>query len=191
MLGMPRGLTYLPDFITDKQQEYIVADLERRNWSNELKRRVQHYGYKYDYTKRTINESMRVDGLLDWMQVYGKKFIDKGFFHKIPDQAIVNEYMPGQGIYKHIDCEPCFGESIASLSLLSPCVMEFSRVGRKVDLLLEPKSLLILRGEARNLWYHGIPARMTDDGVIRERRISVTFRTVKLEGVNETETAQF
>lgn len=187
MLGMPRGLLYLPNFITDKQQEYIVNDLDHHEWSNELKRRVQHYGYKYDYTQKTIKESMKVEGLLDWMLVYGKKFRDSGYFHKFPDQAIVNEYMPGQGIYKHIDCEPCFGEAIASLSLLSPCIMEFSRVGRKFDLLLEPKSLLILRGEARNLWYHGIPARLTDGETVRERRISVTFRTVKLEGVYATE----
>ena len=176
------GLAYFPNFITDMQQEHIVASIDNHRWSNELKRRVQHYGYKYDYKKRAINESMKVCDLLPWMKVYGQKFVDCNLFPKMPDQAIVNEYERGQGINRHIDCEPCFQNAIASLSLLSSCIMQFTRNDKLVELYLEPKSLLVINGEARYHWYHGIPARWADAGISRSRRISVTFRNVILEG---------
>ena len=43
--------------------------------------------------------------------------------------AAVNEYLPGQGIAQHVDCVPCFGGTVASLSLLSPCTMRLEPAG--------------------------------------------------------------
>ena len=102
------------------------------------------------------------------------------------DQMIINEYKPGQGIAHHIDCEPCFGDVIASFSLNSTCVMSFIHVDnhQTIDLLLEPNSLLIMRDEARYDWKHGILARKSDTykdkTYLRNRRISMTFRKVIL-----------
>jgi len=176
------GLRYIPNFITDLQHDFIVKEIDEQPWSNELKRRVQHYGYKYDYTRKMINESMKVESLRNWMKLYGRSFVNKEIFQSAPDQVIVNEYQPGQGIAKHIDCQPCFGETIASLSLLSSCVIEFMSRDKKskLELVLEPKSLLILEKQARHNWFHGIPARLMDGEVTRGRRVSVTFRTVIL-----------
>jgi alkylated DNA repair dioxygenase AlkB len=100
------------------------------------------------------------------------------------DHMLVNEYLPGQGIALHRDYEP-FGRTIASLSLLSPVVMDFRHIvsGRKEHLLLEPRSLLVLSDAARYEWEHGIAPRKTDIWhdirIERRRRISVTFRTRK------------
>lgn len=179
------GLIYIPDFITDFQQSHIVADLDSRRWSSELSRRVQHYGYKYDYKFRSIDESMKVADLLPWMKLYGTKLVQSGLFKEVPDQAIVNEYKVGQGISRHIDCQPCFKNAIASLSLLSGCIMEFSKDGQVVERYLEPRSLLVIHAEARYDWYHGIPARKFDNGMARQRRISVTYRNVILEKEGE------
>lgn len=76
----------------------------------------------------------------------------------------MNACMPGQVISAHEDCRPCFGDVIASLSLLSFCVMRFeNRKGRqKVDLAPETESILVLSGEARHLWIHAIPARKSE-----------------------------
>lgn len=174
------GLVYIPNFISDAQQEYLIKDIDEKLWSNELRRRVQHYGFKYDYTKRSINESMKVGELLPWMNLYGQKFIENKYFDQLPDQVIINEYTPGQGIAKHIDCEPCFKKNIASLSLLSSCIMEFTKGTEVREICLEPKSLLVITGEARYDWRHGIPSRTSDHGVPRSRRVSVTFRNVIL-----------
>lgn len=100
------------------------------------------------------------------------------------DQMLVNEYMPGQGIAMHCDYKP-FDRTVASLSLLSACVMDFRHVptGRRERLLLEPRSLLVLCDEARYEWQHGIASRKRDIwhgiSVLRGRRLSVTFRTRK------------
>lgn len=99
---------------------------------------------------------------------------------------IVNEYQPGQGIGAHVDCEPCFGGVVLSISLLSPVVMDFRHRQTKehVEVLLNPCSMLVMSGEARYDWTHGIAARQADvvNGVklTRSRRVSITLRTVIL-----------
>jgi len=60
--------------------------------------------------------------------------------------------------------------------------MEFTHTEtrEKMPLLLEPRSLVILSGDARYRWQHAIPHRKTDryNGQIfsRGRRLSLTFR---------------
>lgn len=62
--------------------------------------------------------------------------------------------------------------------------MDFSNIhsGNTATQVLAPRSLLVLSGEARFNWTHGIPARKSDviDGkkIARGRRVSLTFRTV-------------
>jgi len=50
--------------------------------------------------------------------------------------------------------------------------------------MLEPRSLIVLKGEARYEWAHGIAKRKSDNwqGQVfkRTRRVSLTFRTVIL-----------
>ncbi|REC61015.1 hypothetical protein DRF65_18460 [Chryseobacterium pennae] len=99
------------------------------------------------------------------------------------DQVIINEYEPGQGISNHIDCVSCFEDIIISVSLLSSCVMQFSKDREQQEILLQPRSLLLLSGEARYHWKHGIKAvkndKWSDTIIPRKRRISITFRKIK------------
>lgn len=176
------GLRYIPNFITQQHEDMIVADIDSRPWSEGLKRRVQHYGYEYNYLRRQIDVSMKAAPLVPWMVAYSKLLVKKGIFLIEPDQVIMNEYEPGQGIFNHIDCPPCFKDNIISISLLSGCLMQFHKGKQKLGLYLEPRSLLLLSGEARYEWTHGIPARKKDGDIPRSRRISATFRTVILGG---------
>jgi alkylated DNA repair dioxygenase AlkB len=124
--------------------------------------------------------------LPNWSQVLAQRLFDKYYLQAIPDQVIINEYQPGQGIANHVDCEPCFGNSISSLSLGSPCVMELTCLTdkKKIELLLEARSLVIISDEVRYKWTHGIPARKKDQLLSftfeRKLRISMTFRNVIL-----------
>ena len=88
--------------------------------------------------------------------------------------------MPGQGIASHTDCRPCFEGVICSLSLASGCIMDMTNDNIKKFIYLEPMSLLVLQGDARYCWKHGIAPRKSDNGVKRHRRISLTFRKVIL-----------
>jgi len=176
------GLTYLPNYITAAQEADLLEAIDTQPWITELKRRVQHYGYRYDYKTRGVSQKDHLGTPPEWIQSYAAGLHQRGLFPQIPDQIIVNEYEPGQGISAHIDCVPCFGEPIASLSLGSACIMDsmHGKTGEKQSMLLEPRSLIILSGEARYQWKHAIAARKSDrlnGGLIpRMRRVSLTFR---------------
>ena len=177
-------LSYIPDYITAEQEEILLTTICAQAWSSELKRRVQHYGYKYDYKARTVNQNIYLGNLPDWLTPTAQRVHTEGYFKRDPDQVIVNEYEPGQGISAHTDVTSAFGDTIASLSLGSGCVMQFSNPnsGVKHDIYLEQRSLIVMSDDARYKWKHAIPARKSDlvNGVkyARSRRISLTFRTV-------------
>ncbi|WP_071673342.1 alpha-ketoglutarate-dependent dioxygenase AlkB [Nioella nitratireducens] len=183
----PDGLTYLENYIPEDEADRLVQTIDAAPWRTDLKRRVQHYGYRYDYKARQARREDYLGPLPDLFQQLAKRLTDEGHFQTVPEQMIVNEYQPGQGISAHVDCQPCFGETIASLSLLSACVMRFAsqKSSRKMDLLLRPDSLLVMAGEARHEWTHAIPARKTDlvksQRFQRTRRISLTFRQMRFE----------
>jgi len=176
------GLVYIPGFIDPAEEETLLRKIDGQSWLNDLKRRVQHYGYRYDYRARTVSRDLYLGPLPDWLAVYADILCGNGIFPQPPDQVIVNEYLPGQGIAPHIDCVPCFTDTVVSLSLASTCVMDFVRPGGKerAYLFLELGSLLVLTGDARYKWTHAIAPRKTDkvDGAIitRGRRVSLTFR---------------
>jgi alkylated DNA repair dioxygenase AlkB len=180
-----KGLSLVEDFISTEDQQILVKWIDDQPWLTDLKRRVQHYGYRYDYRARTIDYSMYLGPLPVLLQAPTIRMKEKGLIDFLPDQAIINEYKPGQGIAEHIDCEPCFGDTIVSLSLLSPCVMTFRSVAQQnisAELLLLPTALLVMQGEARYHYTHGIPSRkkdyFNDTTVLRERRISITYRKI-------------
>jgi len=182
------GLTYMPNFVTPKEHEVLWNAIDKEEWQIDLKRRVQHYGWKYDYKARSIDYSMYLGELPDWGKPIAERLYTYELFPEVPDQMIVNEYEPGQGIAHHVDCEPCFGSNIATISLGSPCIMEFIHIKtkEKLEVRLEPESLAVFSGEARYSWKHGIPARIKDKiddnrSIKRERRISLTFRNVIID----------
>mgnify|MGYP003571021951 FL=1 len=182
MSSLPPGARYLPDFISRQEEAAFAARLDGGAWSGELKRRVQHFGYRYDYKARAVRAAALLGPLPDWLHPLAGRLAQEGLFGAVPDQVIANEYLPGQGISAHVDCVPCFGAQIASLSLLSSCEMVFRHEGEVRALQLAPRSLLLLTGPARYDWRHEIPARKSDPGVSgrrpRGRRLSLTFRKV-------------
>ena len=120
-------------------------------------------------------------------------------------QAIVNLYHPGEGISPHVDLLNRFGDGIVGVSLGSGTSMRFARAqtprgkgdverdgaggddGDYHEVWLPLRSVLVLTGEARYEWMHGIFPRMRDkvEDVVggdewqwQERgvRVSVTFR---------------
>lgn len=85
-------------------------------------------------------------------------------------QVIVNEYTRGQSIGKHLD-KKMFGNLVCSLSLLESTVMQFDYEDSHLDLVLPPRSVLLIMGDARWKWTHGIKYHKGD------RRVSITFRS--------------
>ena len=191
----PVGLEYHNDFLDASEEDGLLAHIDDSEWLTDLSRRVLHFGYKYNYTNRKLDEAARIGPLPEWLTQLStlvreaaseeaKQLLD-------PDQpfeqAIINEYLPGQGIAPHIDRD-CFGPTVATVSLGSAVNMDFCRdsTGDEYVQRLEPRSLVLLYGDARSKWRHGIAKRHSDtwNGLKtkRQRRVSITFRTIAETG---------
>ena len=174
------GLRYLPEYLSEQDERELAAAIDRLPWNTDWKRRRQPYGAGYG----TRGDAPPIPG-------WGRRLADRLFADGVTprpfDQLLVNEYLPGQGIAVHRDHTP-YGHTVVSLSLLSPCVMDFRHppTGRRERLLLLPRSLLVMSDEARYDWQHGIAPRRRDAWhglpVARVRRLSVTFRFLAAAG---------
>ena len=73
-------------------------------------------------------------------------------------QAILNRYEPGDGITPHVDLLKRFGDGIIGVSLGAGCVMDFKEVegDAQWSIWLPPLSVIVLEGDARYQWTHGI-----------------------------------
>ena len=187
------GLKFLEQFLTPEKQAMCVQQVDAAidQWRYDLSRRVQHYGWRYDYKARSITPDMHIGALPDWLDKLAQRLYDEtGVFDRVPEQVIVNEYLPGQGIATHIDHRG-FGPTVCTISLLDDWEMDFSLNWKdKSPALLQRGSCVLLTGESRSKWQHGIALRkteLTENGRRnRKRRLSLTFRTVEnRDGVND------
>jgi len=48
------GLKYIESYITKEEEHELLAKIDESQWLIDLKRRVQHYGYKYDYKSKKL-----------------------------------------------------------------------------------------------------------------------------------------
>ena len=175
------GAALVLDFVTPAEEQRILLRIGQAPWLTELRRRVQHYGFRYDY--RGANRPVPATPLPRWAEVMGDR-LRPHFADTLPVQCIVNEYRPGQGIGMHADHHD-FGPIVASLSLGTDWPMRFrrrggaySRTGLHNDqvVVLPRRSVIVLGGAARTAWMHGIdPA---DAALQGSTRVSATFRTL-------------
>ena len=104
-------------------------------------------------------------------------------------QAIINKYEPGEGITPHVDLLKRFGDGIIGVSFCSGCVMQFASEAEKktYGLYLPGRSIIVMTGDARYKWTHGIERQRADyvfgeeSGsrarlLERSMRLSITFR---------------
>lgn len=186
-LGIP-GLILYRGLLDPDEQAAILAVIDTEPWRDDLKRRVQHYGYRYDYKARAVDQTMRVGDLPPFAEDIARRMLDLGLISELPDQMIVNEYRPGQGISAHVDCEPCFEDGIVTVSLGSVYEMDFiNKTSREVrSMPLELGSALIMTGDSRYKWMHRIMPRKSETWGPRGRRVSLTFRRVILSGAERS-----
>ena len=178
-MAAPEGLVYVPEVISEDEQQLLLHELERLDF-NEIrmhgvvaKRTARHFGLDYDYERRAIIED--VEPVPDWIlpvQAAAASMADLP-----PDklvEVLVQRYPEGAQIGWRRDA-PMF-ETVLGVSLLSPSRMRFRRDvkgGRELyEQLLEPRSGYVLAGEARTKWQHHIPPA-------KSLRYSITFRTLR------------
>lgn len=176
-LLLPEGLRLSIDFVSTEEEKALLEGVNARVWDTSLRRRTQHYGYLHDYSNPDAIK--KVDPLPAWCEVVIDRLLAQKLLLVRPDQMIVNEYVPGQGIAPHVDNTRLFEDGIVSLSLGSDIVMDFRKGLEHRQLLLACRSVIVMHGAARFLWSHGIAARRADGKVKRGKRVSLTFRKMK------------
>lgn len=187
------GITLYPDFITEQEEYELFNIIDQQKWASLSSRRVQHYGYEFLYgpNKNFVNKDNKIGELPEWTEPGLSKLnelttdINNG---KNQDQLTVNDYYPGDGIAPHVDSHSPFMEAFASQSLGSGCVMSFKNTdGELKHIFFPPRCAVVFSGEGRYAWTHTIACRKIDrvDGSLffRRRRISLTYRAVRKEGV--------
>lgn len=190
-LSWPKGLLYI-QALTKEESKDLLKLLDEPVQSDILERKVQHYGYKYDYTLREPQTRVlkKIDSIPKLIYELMMSFIKKGYLKCEANQVIINYYEPGQGIAAHRDHYPIFDEEISTLSLGSTYNMILKHHSShpeydkdiEISVRLEIGSLLVLRKDARMTWTHEIKKVKNDvvDGqrIPRGKRTSLTFRTV-------------
>ncbi|KAL4778696.1 hypothetical protein BJX76DRAFT_352408 [Aspergillus varians] len=173
------GLHHQPSFITpDHEQALLSLFRSELSWPDRPGRISLHYGYSFDYKTFGIDPATPYKPFPSWLQP-----LIPTTESRPPDQVCLQYYPPGAGIPPHVDSHRGW-DQLYALSLGAPVFMRL-RKGKsgeeKVDVDLEPRSMMRFTGDARLHWTHGIAKRKTDtlgDGCVRPRgeRWSITYR---------------
>jgi alkylated DNA repair dioxygenase AlkB len=181
--ALPEGLVYRLDFLTPEEERALLDEIARLPLSEArykaftAKRRIVSYGAGYDFDS---NDLMAAPPLPAFLRALRERAAAcAGLLADRLSQALVSEFRPGTTLGWHRDAPP-FG-TVIGISLAAPCRLRFRpyppKPGRAVDgfeLRLEPRSIYVLRDDARWRWQHHIPPT-------KALRYSITFRTLRSE----------
>lgn len=177
---VPNGLLLIPDYVSVTEEVALITEIDSEAWDTTIRRRVQHYGFKFEYSKLAVDTGRPVKPFPPKCDelTHRSELSDHGF-----NQLTINEYVPGIGIASHCDTHSSFTDIIAVVSLGAPINMDFvSDCGsEKVSVDIPSRSLFFMAGDSRYGWRHGVAGRKTDrdvEGILRSRgrRISLTWR---------------
>jgi alkylated DNA repair dioxygenase AlkB len=163
------------NYITPQEETLLLEKVETGIWDTEWRRRVQRYGTAY-------GKDQAISGPFpNWLIPIARRVAEDAGFNRFPDNCVINEYLPGQGIAPHKDYSS-FGPKVACLSLGSDVLFDLYSENRKTkrSILVPARSFWVISGDVRSKWLHGIAPRLFDvvhgEKQKRERRVSITFR---------------
>lgn len=176
------GLWYLPETLSPNDESSILSSISAHGYLSDRNQSMLFGRWRscgssglpswadhlVSLLSRSLSEGVDTD-VWNLLFRYGEGGITTGKKRKIDEetlavhqptsrQLILNHYTAPEGITSHIDLPTRFGDGIIILSLSSGIGMDFTRVKdeQEVLLYLPPLSCVVLTGEARWVWKHGI-----------------------------------
>ncbi|UKT64273.1 alpha-ketoglutarate-dependent dioxygenase AlkB [Pedobacter mucosus] len=177
------GLLLFPNFINEELEEELLNEIDGQIWAVDYLRRLQYYGYRNELEKPYDLIPFPV-AIPPKIYQLSAQIVGNGILDYQPDQVIINEYVPGEGIKPHKD-RAYYENQICGVNLGSSCIMRFIKGSNLeiIDIEIPRRSLYLMQDDARKKWSHGIPPRKKDkiNGNFqhRQRRVSITYRKVK------------
>lgn len=173
--ALPAGFAYRTEIIAPAEEGALVAQIatlpfkpfEFHGYLGN--RRVVSFGWRYDYSARTVQPAAAIPAFL--LSLHERAADFAGVVPESLEHALVTEYAEGAGIGWHRD-KAEFADVVA-ISLLAPCTLRFRRKSgagwERAAQHVASRSAYLLRAAARHDWEHSIPP-------LDRLRYSVTFR---------------
>jgi alkylated DNA repair dioxygenase AlkB len=174
---LPEGFLYQPEFLTRDEEAELLGRFAELPFAAfgfhgyTAKRRIVEYGWEYDFGTRRATEVVPIPDFL--ISIRDRAAAFAAVAPEAIVEAVITEYPPGAPIGWHRDV-PQF-ETILGVSLASRCRMRlkpYRAEGKIVWVILEPRSLYVIRGAARWRFQHSIAA-------VESLRYSITLRTLR------------
>jgi alkylated DNA repair dioxygenase AlkB len=173
------GFRYVDDLFGPDEERRLIGLLEELPWEAvrfrgyEARRRVVHFGHRYDFEARDVSPGLPIPPALVELRDRVATLANEDATRFV--EVLATEYRAGATIGWHSDA-PAFGATVLGVSLASACRMRFRRSTSegwlRWDRVLEPRSAYVIGGEARSTWQHSIPPT-------EALRYSITYRTVR------------
>ncbi|KPI39640.1 uncharacterized protein AB675_3463 [Cyphellophora attinorum] len=207
------GLTIHNEFVSPQRELLTIDYLNKQTWRTDLARRCIHYGGTYclmpsrhctpEQRRQIESQIFTADPIPAELHPIIDRMVDRDIFtaSTAPEFCIVNEYQNKQGISAHVE-NFRFASPVCGLTLLKGDWMRFhelekpddgsvrsgkaaqaKRTGKKVDVWLPRRSLLVMEREAREKWQHEIVRGAKDRKGVDWKRVSLTFRTTRTRPV--------
>jgi alkylated DNA repair dioxygenase AlkB len=178
---LPEGMIYEREFLSAVQERELIAlvaampvkEMNYRGYT--ARRRVLSFGGSYDFQAHQLNAAPPIPESLEPLRRQAAAWL--GVAPEAFTQALVAEYQPGTPLGWHRDV-PDF-EDVVGISLGNEAVMRFRpyppREPKKagvIKVVVEPRSIYLLRGPARWAWQHSVAPT-------KSLRYSITLRTAR------------
>ena len=172
------GFRYAARFVDSDEESALITAIQGLDFAPyefrgvQARRRVVSFGMRLGYQTRQLEQAGAIPAFLRKLRIKAALFA--GVTQEDFKQVLVSEYRPGTPIGWHKD-RPQYG-LIVGISLVSDAMFRFRRETERGWIrqfqLLEPRSIYLLSGAARDQWQHSIPA-------VPALRYSITFRTLR------------
>jgi alkylated DNA repair dioxygenase AlkB len=176
--SLPEGFEYRAELLSPDEEAELLEhfrnlDFREYEFHGYLgKRRVVSFGLHYDTNESTVRNTEDIPGFLLKLRQKAADFARLATSEL--QQALVTEYTPGAAIGWHRDRRVY--RDVIGVSFGSSCRFRLRRKRgsswERASLIVEPRSVYLLRGPARTEWQHSIPAAEC-------LRYSVTLRSLR------------
>jgi alkylated DNA repair protein (DNA oxidative demethylase) len=175
-MDRPSGLKLFEQVITPGEETQLIALIEASGlayppYDPGNRRASASFGYKYDFATDSFRRCPPMPEPL--LRLRERAADAAGVAPEDIPEVLFNRYEPGAVIQPHRD-KPQW-EHVVGISLGAAATMRFTRGEDVAEVLLEPRSMYLLAGDARYVWEHSLPPA---EGT----RYSITYRSLSQQG---------